>query len=259
MIKAALDPKPVTPEEWDRREKEVLGWAKARPDSTTARLAYAELLSSRAWSIRGGAYARDVPKDAWKPFREHLLRARRYLEAEKRIASRSPSYYAQRIVYAKGLGDVDEAKAAFDEGMARFPGYYPMYFAMLDFLLPKWHGGPKEIERFARDATRRTQAAEGEGMYARIYWYAAQSDYEDDLFWTSFARWEQMRAGFEDVVSRYPDQWNIQNFAHFACQAEDAETLRGLFDRIMPPIIADAWKGSSSYETCGRMAGRMKL
>ena len=134
-----------------------------------------------------------------------------------------------------------------------------MHFAMLDYLLPKWHGSALEIERFALNAAEQTRDIEGDGMYARIYWYAAQGDYKDLLFMTSFARWDQMRSGFEDVISRYPDQWNIQNFAHFACQAGDGKTLGKLLDRIARPVIAQAWAGSSSFADCERLAGRIKL
>lgn len=257
---AVLNPKPGSIEEWDHLEHEILQWAKSRGDSSIARIVYAEVVVTRAWSIRGGKYASEVPENAWKPFHDQLMRARHYLEEEKRIASRDPRYYELQITIAKGLGgDSPLAKEVFDDGMSKFPGFYPMYFAMLDYLLPKWHGGPLEIERFAREATQRARNIEGEGMYARIYWYAAQIDFEDALFWTSFARWEQMRVGFEDVISRYPDQWNIQNFAHFACQAGDAKTMSKLLMRIERPIIAEAWAGSSSFQACEQMAGRINL
>ena len=69
-----------------------------------------------------------------------------------------------------------------------------------------------------------------------------------------------MKAGFEDVVARYPDQWNYQNYAHFTCQAGDSKTLDALLSRhVHEPILAAAWSGSASYDACGRLVGRLTL
>lgn len=257
---ALLEAEPESTRDWDQLERETLDWAKTHPDSSVARLMHAEVIVFRGWHIRGGKYASEVAESAWKPFHEQLARAQRYLEEQEPVASQNPDYYVLRLAIAKGLGGGDEqAEAIFDEGTRRFPGYYPIYFEMLDYLLPKWHGSAGQIETFARKAAERTRGIEGNGLYARIYWYAAQGDYEDVLFMASFARWDGMRSGFEDVVSRYPDQWNIQNFAHFACQAGDEETLGKLLERVERPVIAAAWAGSRSFEDCERQAGRTIL
>jgi hypothetical protein len=69
-----------------------------------------------------------------------------------------------------------------------------------------------------------------------------------------------MKTGFEDVVARYPDQWNYQNYAHFACQAGDSKTLDQLLSRhVRRPIIAEAWSGPVTFEECERLAGRLNL
>ncbi|MEQ1514738.1 MAG: DUF4034 domain-containing protein [Lysobacteraceae bacterium] len=240
---------------WDLLEKRVQDWAKDRPDSALARLTLAQVIVNRAWHIRGSGYASTVPASAWKPFREQLSRAQRYLDSESRVASRYPEYYTLKLFVAKGLGDDRKiVDAIFEEGTRRFPGYDPLYFSMVDYLLPKWHGDADQVEAFARDAVMRSRRTEGQGMYARIYWVAAQSQFEDALFRESGVHWKQMRDGFEDVIKRYPDQWNLQNYAHFACQAGDLKTLRKLLPRIERPVLADAWSGRMSFEACGRLA-----
>jgi hypothetical protein len=256
---ALLSPRPRTNEEWDALERRTLEWARQRPASALARLAHAEVLVSRAWQIRGGGYANTVPDDAWKPFHAGLRRADAYLQKERAIAATVPEYYLNRAQIARGLGkprrDID---ALLEECDSHFPAYYPLYFAVLEYLLPKWHGDAREIERFARAAVMRTQGSEGDSMYARIYWYASQSAYKNSLFFATNAQWELMKAGFEDVVARYPDQWNYQNYAHFACQAGDSKTLDTLLSRhVREPILAAAWSGQASYEACGRLVGRL--
>lgn len=248
-------PKSAPPEAWDERERAIQAWIKRRPQSATAHLALANAMLARAWSIRGGGYARSVKPEAWAPFREHVARARRYLRAHAKVASRDPEYYAMLVTAgnAQGVG-AKEIRKDFEAGIKRHPGYYPLYFAMLNHLMPKWHGGPTEIEAFVREAVERTRATEGEGMYARIYWFAAQNGYDDTLFLASYARWDRMRAGFEDVIVRFPDQWNLQNYAHFACEAEDVDTLKALLPRLQTPI-PQAWTGRASFDACRRMAG----
>lgn len=254
---AIVRPKPATPAEWDALEQRMRAWAKQRPQSALAHLMVAEAMTRRAWSIRGGGYAHTVAPEAWAPFRKHLDRARDYLLAREKVASRHPQYYTALVQLANWLAlDEAQVRKTFEAGTQRHPGYYPLYFARLEHLMPKWHGGPDEIEAFARAAVEGTRQVEGEGMYARIYWYAAQAGYDDTLFLASYARWDRMRDGFEDVIARYPDQWNLQNYAHFACEAEDADTLRALLPRLEAPIER-AWQGRASFAECRRFAGQV--
>ena len=255
---AIANPKPSDSAGWDALERRIKDWAKQSPDSPLAHLMVAEVISRRAWSIRGGGYAHTVAPQAWAPFREHLGRARKYLVSKEKIASDHPQYYATLVTLDTAL-DVGDAQVRkdFDAGVRRYPNYYPLYFAMLNHLMPKWHGGPGEIETFAQAAVNATREVEGDGMYARIYWFAAQNGYRDTLFVASFARWDRMRAGFEDVIARYPDQWNLQNYAHFACEAGDAETVAKLMPRLQAPI-PQAWEGRASFAECRRLAGQIE-
>jgi hypothetical protein len=254
-------PRPQTDAAWDALERKTLAWTQRRPASAIARLVHAKVIVDRAWQIRGGGYASTVPGTAWKPFHDGLRRAEAYLKHEKAVAGTVPEYYLALMTIAKGLSkprsDVD---ALLEECDRTHPAYYPVYFAVLDYLLPKWHGDAREIELFARAAVLRTQQKEGDSMYARIYWYAAQADFEDNLFWATNAQWELMKSGFDDVVARYPDQWNYQNYAHFACEAGDARTLTRLLSRhVHPPIFGEAWSGQVGFEDCERLAGRLSL
>lgn len=252
-----LSPRPRTEDQWDAVEAATLRWTKRAPDSALARLVHADVITRRAWAIRGGGYAHSVPADAWKPFRHHMTRAHRYLIAQKRVASRDPQYYADLVVAARTSSLPQAGREDFIEGSRRYPGYYPLYFAMLDTLLPKWHGDEGQIELFARSVVRDTAEIEGNSMYARLYWYASQSQYGDQLFTRSLAHWQDMKRGFDDVVKRYPDQWNLQNYAKFACDAGDVDTLRKLFARVEAPI-QQAWRDLERYEACERLAGRTR-
>ena len=54
-----------------------------------------------------------------------------------------------------------------------------------------------------------------------------------------------MKTGINDVLKLYPDQWNINNFAFFACMAQDRPMTKALIDKIQTPIKA-AWQYEDS-------------
>ncbi|MFD0319538.1 DUF4034 domain-containing protein [Lysobacter gummosus] len=244
-------------EEAYRANEEVLKrWQRERPQSALVRLLRAHLMVNRAWEFRGTDYAVEVEKRNWRPFFDLLRQAHDYLEAEKNVASTRPEYYSLMIRIM--MAQQKSAFAVFDEGREKFPTYYPIYFAMMEYLLPKWHGSLDQVEHFAAESVARTQQAEGRTMYARIYWAAAQGELRENVFTKFKASWPRMREGFEDVIARYPDQWNLQNYASFACDAGDDETLRKLFERVREPSLDGAWRSRTRYVACGRRVGKFK-
>lgn len=245
--------------DWQRLEAKAQRWIAASPKSPFARINLSQVVLHHAWSIRGNGYADKVPADAWKPFRQELARANQLLESSKAIAQVDPAWYRLALTIAKADGrSREEVDALFDEAIAREPGYYETYFAMLTYLLPKWNGDLHEIEAFADNAVKRTRSFEGNSMYARIYWYASQTQFKNELFTSSFARWNRVDAGFQDVIARYPDQWNINHYAKFACLAGDNQRSRELLTKIKQPV-AEAWEPAGLFEKCQQAAGIRKL
>lgn len=252
---------PLNEARWNRIEAISDMWIKQQPQSVVAKLAHLELLKRRAWSIRGGAYAADVPESAWKPFQAALKRASDYLASEKSTLAQYPDYYTECIAIAKGMDHGISARAmqCLEKGMHTFPDYYPMYFEMLDYLLPKWHGNTAAVERFAEGVVEKTRHIEGEAMYARIYWYASQAEFDDTLFTDSSAQWDRMRAGFNDIVAKYPDEWNIQNYAKFACLAGDFDQFSKERARMKQAPIEKTWGNGDLFARCEHGAGEQRL
>lgn len=54
-----------------------------------------------------------------------------------------------------------------------------------------------------------------------------------------------MKRGIADVLKRYPDQWNINNFAHFACLAGDRDETAKLTARVTDSI-PEAWANDAT-------------
>lgn len=248
---ARRSPAPVREAKMASHERRARRWAERYPGSPAAHSVNGLALLARAWSHRGSGYAHSVPPEAWAPFYRHLGLARAYLEEHKTVAAVDPRWYEAMLAIARAQGrDRDEYDKLLDEALEREPLYYQTYFEALENLLPKWHGDVQEIERFARDAVNRTAAQEGRGMYARIYWFASQTEFGNELFSESRAVWPQMKDGFDDVVARYPDPWNLNNFAKFACLAGDKAKTKELLSRIGADVVREAWQPALLLQQC---------
>jgi len=153
-----------------------------------------------------------------------------------------------------------EAKfsALLSEALQKEPLYYENYFAAVDYYGPKWGGSAEALESFARRAVEQTKSTEGYGMYARIYWYAWQSQYGDSLFRRSDVDWPTLKKSFRDMLARYPDAWNINNFARFACLAEDKDTTAELIVKINGKPLPEAWHGDE-YDECKAWSAEGRL
>ncbi|MES9971077.1 MAG: DUF4034 domain-containing protein, partial [Candidatus Thiodiazotropha sp.] len=209
---------------------------------------------------RGGGYARDVPKEAWKPFKEKISEARIYLEKHKHLSDIDPHWYEQMIIIAMAQGwRKDAFYELMDEALLKHPKFYEIYFKAIGYLLPKWRGSVAEIEKFADYATKKSRAHEGNGMYARIYWYASQIEFGHKLFTKSNARWKQMKKGIDDVLKHYPDQWNINNFAVFSCLARDKQMTKKLMDMMQGEPIMTAWKKDELYTYCDKWTKKKRV
>lgn len=241
-------------------EEKTKSWRQKYPHSPTAHIVHSMMLIAQGWAHRGGGYANSVRPEAWARFDEKISRARKHLETHKSIASTDPRWYETMLIIARAQG---WARPDFDrlvlEAVTREPSFYQNYFVALEYLLPKWHGGTAEIEAFAAAAVRRTQKQEGQGMYARIYWFASQTQFGNNLFSESLVVWPNMKKGFEDVIRRYPDAWNLNNYAKFACLANDLETAKVLLERTESRIVPEAWSPFEIREACKQWVSRNKI
>jgi hypothetical protein len=221
--------------------EQIAAWIAHSPESPPARVAMAKVMRAEAWSHRGRGYASTVPPEKWKPFHAGITEAVAYLNAHRAIADVDPAWYEQMLLNATAQDwDGERFQALFEEALQKEPHFYGTYFAALEYFLPKWHGSPIEIEAFARDAVRRTRDVEGTSMYARIYWMAAERQYKNRLLEDSKVVWVDLKKAFEDMIERYPSDWNRQNFAYFACLAKDKPVARTLMKGI-PQRQPDMW------------------
>ena len=242
-------------EYWDNLFQKVEKWINQDPKKPTANLIKAIFLKAYAWRYRGLGYASQVPLDKWKPFKKQLRATKKHLLLCKKFAKQDPHWFSLMANTLKGLSvDKNTYLSLVDEGLVLHPYYYRLYFDAVEYLTPKWHGNKNLLEEFATQAAIRTQEKEKMGVYARIYWFASQTYYGSKLFKKSDVSWNKMKQGIIDVLEQYPDQWNIQSFAYFACKANDKDMTKKLLDKMSGPSIKRAWRGRKNYSKCHRFA-----
>ena len=59
-----------------------------------------------------------------------------------------------------------------------------------------------------------------------------------------------MKAGFDDIIARYSDRWNINNYGWFACLAGDRATTKALLARIGEAPLEAVWKPAGAFGRC---------
>ena len=232
-------------------EKTTAQWVKAYPKLPAPHIAHATVLINHAWAYRGYGYSDTIDLKKMPSYWRFLAAARKHLEDNKRVASVDPQWYRTMLVIAMSENwSRERFNNLLNEALEREPLYYESYFKAAGYLLPKWHGNIHDLESFAQEAVKGTFESEGQGMYARVYWSASQEHFRDWLFSKSSAKWPQMRDGFDDIVRRYPDAWNLNSYAKFACWARDKNKARELLERIGDDIVHSAWMSESQRLAC---------
>ena len=219
---------------WEPSLERIRQWRTRSPRSRHASVVEALYWQSYAWYGRGSAFANAVSEKGWQLFRERNAQARRALESGKQFAGTNP-LWASVMIDVSWDEDRPRAEifALFADAVKRDPGFQSTYIAMAWRLTPRWGGDIERYRDFVEDAVKRTRATEGATMYARLYWVFANVEF-DRSFSDLGIPWPKMKSGFDDLIARYPSPWNVNNFASFACRANDKATFLKLLPKLTP-------------------------
>jgi len=234
-------------QQWNVMFDRVQEWIAKEP-SPAAYITLAKFHHHLAWLWRGDGYAGDVRKDAWKPFSDQIATTRDVLMAHREAAI-DPEWFItmENVARAQSMPD-EEANTLLADAIGKHKYYYRIYQTAVLRLLPQWGGSWDEVEQFANSAADTTKDKDGDTFYTRVY--MAIGDCGCGIFRDSNVNWSRMKSGFEEIVKRYPDEWNLNNFAYYACQAQDRETAKALFARFTRKF-SDAWNyDDAAYEKC---------
>ena len=224
-------------------------WQRAYPASKTAAVAQAAYWISSAWDVRGNASGANVPPKAVEEFQRRLRLARDALESSRAYATANPAWYELMIsIGIDANWPLRDVRAVFDEAIAREPGYYSHYLRYGARLM--WVGSLDQFHKFADEAVARTRSTDGQTMYVRLYKELHGMHPDANIFKEMGVSWPKMRAGFRDLVKRYPSRWNMNDFAAYACKSGDKKTFLELLPKVENNLDQFAWTRPFPFETC---------
>lgn len=219
-------------EQWQSRYRR---WQDAFPSSPTRPVAEAEAYTDFAWQARGAGWSKTVTSEGWSLFAERLTTARTLLEA---APAACPHHAAVMQTVALGQSwSREDYETLFNTATSAHPTYFTYYFKKAHWLLPRWHGKPGELERWAAAEALSGRAGAGHSIYARIHW--SESHYIEDATRWSVADggfdWPLNRQAFDDLLAATPGStWNRIAFARFAWLARDRDTFRRVLASVPP-------------------------
>lgn len=228
-------------------------WIASKPQSVTARVAYADFLVEYAWYARGSGWAKDVTAAGRKLFFERLDKANTVLKQARSMPEKDPYFYSVALTVALGQ---EWPKADYDalvaEAHAFAPDYWEYDTARAYSLLPRWHGGPGDWEAYAAQTAAR-RGSLGPELYARIVIY--MSSVYDNVFSETKASWPKTRAGLEIMRRKYP-HW-LEPVNHTACLAilaHDFPLARNMFKQLGGKYDPGYWETPKEFLKYRRLA-----
>lgn len=228
-------------------------WREQVPGSTQVASIEALFWRTSAWMIQGDHDASRTTAAGRKLFRADLNKSLAVLQQSKDSGASDPLWRREYLYAARGLGwEPKRMRRTFDDAVAKFPNFVPLYRIMATTLAPRWGGSYGAVEVFAQDSINHTQSQMGAAMYPAIYQEVDSTDGpRSQLFRDSKVSWPTMRRGFEDLLRRYPNSlWNSNWYASYACQAGDSESYQRMRKRIGNMIYKQLWPTNLSPVVC---------
>jgi len=236
----------VTYKTMGKAEQIARKWVAQRPESPVAQMMIAEVMLARSYMVRGSGYVSAISPEQYAAFLKMLAQADFYLRSIKATASRDPHWHVLMMRIQMHTVDQYTFKTYADEALDAFPKYLAIHWTLVSKAQAKWGGSSDWVDYWLD----RIEQASSPEDYARSYWYVFDDTFPD----IHQADWPRLKAGMDDVVDRYPTDWNLNAFAYFACVSEDRKALRELLDRIGDRIDLDAWRYNETVAHCRQMA-----
>jgi hypothetical protein len=174
-----------------------------------------------------------------------------YMQTRNAVAETDPEWFKEQL---RSIGykceRFSELWPTLETASARFPDYNSLYaVAILTATQCEPGQAVKHIKRIVDQGVERTKATDGEGFYVRIFW-SATGFFGDAVFDSPLIDWPRMKRAMTDVMTRYPDAWNVNHFAKFACIGHQAELARELMPKVMAEPMMTAWEQREALDNC---------
>ncbi|MBB6563711.1 hypothetical protein HNP48_006435 [Acidovorax soli] len=239
---------------WAAQQKKAKDWLAKAPQSTLAAMVLANAYNQQAWAHRGDGYAHTVRDEDMRTFLELNQKSLRALFTHAEFGRKDPNWWAQLLTFALYSGiDRQSYTKLSQDAIAAFPKNHDVYFAISLGLMPQWGGSRKAIADLAAQAVENTKAEEGQAFYARVYWnlYSWLATDGPAVFTRPDVNWPRIRAGFEDLIQRYPSSVNFNAYARLSCvAAQDKQATAKAIQRMGQDIVPQIWESRAEFARC---------
>jgi hypothetical protein len=248
-----------TQQAWEADRNALAQWRQQAPASLAAAMVEAIYWRAYASQLRLGAVGQ-MPKEAMDFYQEQLGRGKASLQQVKAQANDCPLWHSLNIsLQLEGAASRHLAARAYLDAVQVFPNDLQIHFAMAQAYSPRRGGSAVQFDQFARRAVFFTKAVEGGAMYARLYWREDGNGSDAIQFreQRGLPEWRMVKAGFEDLLQRYPQDLRVRNkFASFACRANDRATYHRLRQQLGERIVPELWPDVAGVGECDRKLGK---
>jgi hypothetical protein len=220
----------------------------SKPNSITARVAYADYFTKYAWHARGSGFADTVTPEGLRLFAERLTSARQILDDAKSLPDKDPFFYyiELRVALGQSWPKLEFDKLAADATTFE-PTFWPYDTERAYSLQPRWYGEPGDWEAYAYQASQRAGGLGAED-YARIVMYFANE--HDNIFRETNAIWPKTREGLLKMQQEYPRSLLILNYtALLASMAQDRPLAKQTFDHLGDNYVQSVWNSPAQFES----------
>jgi hypothetical protein len=243
----------ATDQEWADHLQRLDAWLKAKPESVTAHIAFANGYMAFGWRARGGGYAGSVSDRGWKLFAGMAEIAHsRLLEAEK-LDEKCPEWFNSMLAVALMQGwELQDAKNIVDRAMQFEPSYYYTYREFANFLAPKWYGEEGDSERFAEGAANQIGGKLGDAMYAEIAPTLYCLCEGEPIGKMDFQRIIRGYAADEALYGVSLEK--INKLAYIATGLKEKAEAKKAFDRLGENWDLTTWRSKAKYDQARQWA-----
>ncbi len=157
-------------------EASLTAWVAHDPGAAMPLVVRAKYYVEIAWSKRGQGFSSDVSKANMDAFSAYSIKAMTDVEAAIQRDARNPYEFYLRLSILRGFGASKEMEAAFDDAIARYPGYYALYDVMLETLQSKWGGSVPAMYAFVDKYAGNLDASSPRKLlYVTLYRYLLET------------------------------------------------------------------------------------
>lgn len=240
---------------WQTLQQKLSLWQTAFPASSLAAYARSSVHLARALEARGNQPAAGVDAATWDAFDGYVQKAAGVFREPGSPVQQDEVWQTGMLEAARYERLDNEAfKRLVEAATGKYPEYWPLYYAAARRLRPGSGGSVEDLDWVANLAMERSGGRTGLMPYARVYWNIGGIDYGDTFLDSTLVDWQKLKAGFDDLVKRHPDNWNWSNYAWFACQAHDQATLAGLVQQMRGEIARTLWPAYYGVADCRSLA-----